>query len=778
MRSILIRVCTTLLAQLLFSSNIYSQHIRGLVTDTGKRPIQYANVILYSQKDTTFISGSVTDINGEFTIDLEPNVTNECFTRTSAIGYESQDSPIQSGITNISVTLREDTLYLESVKVVAQKPRIKAVSGGIEVAVENTLLSGIGTADDLLSRMPKIRGKNGTYTVFSKGVPEIYINKRKVEDAIDLKHLKSNNIKSVEIITAPDSRYDAETEAVIRINTIKSEGDGFSTNLFTQTWSNNKCQNYDDLDFHFRKNKLDVFGIFSFENTHSGEKNTVGEQLSIKEDVIHIIQDAPSSGWDTDITSKVGGCYDIGNQHSIGGFYQITHSLYSNAKSSGYQEIKRNHMAEVMVTNDMLHRGHNNPTHEFNVYYIGTFGKLKTDFNATHINRSNKRDDMVTETCNELKDREVNSNYRQRNKMTAGKLVLEYPLWKGIFRIGGEWSVTHSHGLYRNQEEILPSSDNNTKEHHLTGFALYDITIGSWNLGAGFRHENIGTHYTSTGEKEELRTHRKFHEFFPQLHAGYKGEDWAVQVSYSHRTTRPSYHQLNNFVQYDNRYAYEGGNPQLVPSEKKSLTIEGTWSWINTEIGYDRTNSAILPFASFFNGHEAILWKPTNFKKIENIHASIVVSPRWGFYIPTWELDFSKQHFPRAKDMAGQSMSKPYWNLSLENWFSMPNDWYLLISCEWTTCHDIGFRTTKKSHHTDIRAQKSFLQNRLTMTLFANDLFKSQKTKWVATYPMVKMSKNAYSYTRCVGFSISLNLNKTDATYKGTGAGNEERHRL
>lgn len=88
-------------------------------------------------------------------------------------------------------------------------PFQSGINGGIVANVSTTLLSTVGTAKDVLQRMPGITTDN-KLTVFGKGTPIVYINSRKVQDMLELERLESSEISTVELITNPSAKYDAE----------------------------------------------------------------------------------------------------------------------------------------------------------------------------------------------------------------------------------------------------------------------------------------------------------------------------------------------------------------------------------------------------------------------------------------------------------------------------------------------------------------------------------------------------------------------------------------
>jgi hypothetical protein len=73
---------------------VFSQ-IQGRVTDANNQPVEFANVALYALPDSTLVTGTITNKNGEFS--LNANDIGNAFLRISFIGYETQVVPAISG---------------------------------------------------------------------------------------------------------------------------------------------------------------------------------------------------------------------------------------------------------------------------------------------------------------------------------------------------------------------------------------------------------------------------------------------------------------------------------------------------------------------------------------------------------------------------------------------------------------------------------------------------------------------------------------------------------
>jgi hypothetical protein len=162
------------------------------------------------------------------------------------------------------------------VVVKGQRPQYKMAKGGMTVDVEHSLLSQAGTASDVLAQLPRVNvDSKGDVSVFAKGKPLVYINSKKISDSDDLKRLKSEDIKSVDIITSPGAQYDATVDAVIRIKTIKKQGEGFSLRNDANATYKSKWMGWEDLDLRYRTGKLEVFGDLYWENIYYREDNTM-----------------------------------------------------------------------------------------------------------------------------------------------------------------------------------------------------------------------------------------------------------------------------------------------------------------------------------------------------------------------------------------------------------------------------------------------------------------------------------------------------------------------
>ena len=744
----------------------------GRVVDGNGDPIEFANISLLH--DEAFINGGVSNENGDFVI---PCKAQQVMVKVSYIGYKTVTRNVSVG--NIgTITLQPETYMVKGVEIKGEIPQYKSAQGGMTVDVQHSILHDVGTADDLLSMIPMVQGKDGKFEVLAKGEPEIYINNKKVRDPSELKQLKSVDIKSVDVITVPGARYNAEVNAVIRIKTLKSQGDGLSLMATTQTWKNNKWNNYDDLTLKYRTGGLEAFATIALDNGHYSNDQDDDQELHITKDRFNVHADLPVRSTWTELQYKAGVSYDFNADHSIGLSFSSQKILYNKFKSDMTQHYLKNgtFYGDVLLKTDIDEL--DKPVWELNTYYVGKVGKLDIDLNATMLQRKTESHLNQLEYSQELGDRTITTLNNEDRKMMAGKLVLSYPVWKGVLSGGTEATSTKSYGRNFNEEGIIPETENEMKEKNIAGFAEYELQLGQWRLNAGLRFEHVKTDYYSFGEWQQEPS-RTYNDWFPNLSAAWQKDKWGAQLSYSKRITRPPYRMLESMIVYDSRMFYEGGNPLLRPSVRQSIDLNLTYSWLTFVAGFTRENDLFTHIGRVYDEEKEIaIFQPMNFDHQDRVYATLVASPKFGFWQPTATLHYYQQMFDAEAYGAPKKLNKPEFSFDLKSWFVIHPTMKALVQMSYSGSNHWAFMYRGSNFAVNVRLQKSFFHERLSCTLYANDIFRTAKTKVTTYYAIGQTAQDIYAYTQCVGLTLSYNFNVSNSKYKGTGAGNEERNRL
>ena len=771
-----------------------TQKVIGRVIDEQGRPIEYANISLLRttpkdyfetnstyvngqgnvETDGAFINGGVSNENGDFVI---PCKARQVILKVSYIGYKTVTRNISVGHIG-TITLQPETYMVKGVEIKGEIPQYKTAQGGLTVDVQHSILHDVGTADDLLSMMPMIQGRNGKFEVLAKGEPEIYINNKKVRDPSELKQLKSVDIKSVDIITAPGARYNAEVNAVVRIKTLKAQGDGLSLMVTNDTWKNNKWSNYNDLTLNYRTGGLEVSANVALDNGHYSNDQDLYQELHIKKDFFKVHADLPVRNSWTELKYKAGLSYDFNTNHSIGLSFSSQKIFYEGFKSDMKQHYLKNGAFDgnVRLTTDISEK--DKPVWELNGYYVGKAGKLGIDLNTTVLQRESEKNNKQVELSERYLNRTITTLTNEDRRMVAGKLVLTYPVWKGELSGGSEATSTKSYGHNVNQEGIIPETDNEMEEKNIAGFAEYEFQLGQWRLNAGLRFEHVKADYYSFGEWQQEPS-RTYNDWFPNLSVIWQKDKWSAQLSYSKRITRPPYGMLTSMIIYDSRMFYEGGNPLLRPSVRKSIDLNLTYSWLTFVAGFTRENDLFTHIGRVYDeDREIAIFQPINFDHQDRVYATLVASPKLGFWQPTATLHYYQQMFDAEAYGAPKKLDKPEFSFDLKNWFVINPTMKALVHTNYSGSNHWAFMYRGSNFAVNARLQKSFFKERLSCTLYANDIFRTAKTKMSTYYAIGLTDQDVYSYTQCVGLTLSYNFNASRSKYKGTGAGNAEKSRL
>ena len=753
----------------------------GRIVDENGHPIEFANISLHhatdapdNDKKSTYLNGGVSNENGDFVI---PCQTRRVMLRVSYVGYKTVERTISVGEIG-TITLQPETYMMNGVEIKGEIPQYKAAQGGLTVDVQHSILHDIGTADDLLSMMPLVKNINGKYEVLAKGEPEIYINNKKVRNPIELKQLKSVDIKSVDIITAPGAKYNAEVNAVIRIKTLKPQGEGLSLMVTSDSWKNNKWNNFDDLTLKYRTGGLEAFANVALDNGHYSNDQDLCQELHIRKDFFCVNASLPVRSRWTQLQYKAGLSYDFNTDHSLGLSFSSQKIFDDKFKSDMKQNYLKNgaFYGDVVLKTDIDEL--DKPVWELNTYYVGKVGKLDIDLNATMLQRKTESHLNQQELSKELGDRTITTLNNDDRRMVAGKLVLTYPVWKGMLSGGSEATSTQSEGRNVNQEGIIPEADNEMKEKNIAGFAEYEFQLGQWRLNAGLRFEHVKADYYSFGEWQQEPS-RTYNDWFPNLSVAWQKDKWSAQLSYSKRITRPPYRMLESMIVYDSRMFYEGGNPLLRPSVRQSIDLNLTYSWLTFVTGFTRENDLFTHIGRVYDEEKEIaIFQPVNFDHQDRVYATLVASPKLDFWQPNLPLHYYQQMFDAESYGAPKKLNKPEFSFDLKNWFVVNPTMKVLVQASYTGSNHWGFMYRGSNFAVNARLQKSFLKERLSCTLYANDIFRTSKSKMTTYYAIGLTDQDVYTYTQCVGLTLSYNFNVSRSKYKGSGAGNDEKNRL
>lgn len=745
---------------------------KGRILDERGNAAEYATIALLSPIDSTIVGHGVSNENGFFVI---PSNSRKVLARISYIGYKTV-SRIYNNTEMGVIRLHPKTMIVKGVVVKGDRPQYKILPGGMEVAIEHTLLSKMANTFDVLNLLPRVSVDGQKISVFGKGAPIIYINNKRVHDNNEIVNITPDNIKSISVITSPGAEYDGEVESVIRIRTKERRANGFSLRTDAYGKYNKWMADYENISARYQTKKFEIANSIWTMGTHDGEDNNLITDIYLpdkhyyNDQLIHL---------DTNnrfLSEKLSADYSLNDSNSVGGSYRYYGMLKGRTNSVSRQDVLLNGMAQGSIDQNEVMKP-SLSLHQADVYYVGKVGHVGVDFNATYYAVKNRRNDEGFEISKELGNQEVHSSNRQNSDMWAGKLVVNIPLWKGNMSVGTEMSKTDSHGTFLNEEQLVPSTKTDIHERNIAGFAQYGLVLNKWTVGLGVRYENIVRDYLSDGVKQD-DVSRKYNNFFPNLSVSWNKGNWHWQLNANEKIHRPSYRQLSNFMQYDNRFLYEGGNPTLQPEKVFNAETMIMYKWLNISIGYKYLKDVMVWTKYVYPEKEFAYTTVLNFDRNQLLYASVNVSPKFGIFRPTWKFNYSQQFFDTEKYGSSKALSKPLLLCSLYNKFALSETMNAAISLNAATTNADGFLMMKSNYSVNLQFDKSFANRTWIIYLYANDIFKTVKERWTMYGLGAGTTKDCYNYTRNVCLQVTYNFNAKRSKYKGTGAGNEEKSRL
>ena len=553
---------------------------KGRIVDERGNAAEYATIALLSPFDSTIVGHGVSNENGSFVI---PCNFQKVLARITYIGYKTVNRIYNNTEMGI-IKLQPKTTIVKGVVVKGDRPQYKMSPGGVEVAVEHTLLSKMANTFDVLSMLPRVSVDGQKISVFGKGTPIVYINNKRVNDNNEIVNITPDNIKSISVITSPGAEYDAEVESVIRIRTKERRANGFSLRADAFGKYNKWMSDYELISARYQTKKFEIANSLWTMGTHDGEENNLITDIYLpdkhyyNDQLIHL---------DTNnrfLSEKLSADYSLNDSNSIGGSYRYYGMLKGRTNSVSRQDVLLNGMAHGSIDQEEVMKPFLS-LHQADIYYVGKVGHVGVDFNATYYAVKNRRNDEGFEISKELGNQEVHSSNRQNSDMWAGKLVVNIPLWKGNMSVGTELSKTDSHGTFLNEEQLVPSTETDIHERNVAGFAQYELPLSKWTIGLGMRYENIIRDYFSGGVKQD-DVSKRYSNLFPNLSISWNKGNWFWQLNVNNKIHRPSYRELGNFMQFDNRFLYEGGNPTLQPEKVFNIEAMMIYKWLNVSVGY------------------------------------------------------------------------------------------------------------------------------------------------------------------------------------------------
>ena len=773
-----------------------TQDFGGRVIDEKGDPMPFVNVVLLSLPDSAFVQGATTDENGVFKIVTD---VNDGLFKVTCLGY--QTLYIKAG-KDLTIQMKEDAQLLGEVVVKGQLPKTFVKGDAMRTNVAGTILEKAGTVSDALSRIPSLEAeRDGAVKVLGRGDAEVYINGRRVQDMKELSRLRSDQIQHVDVVQNPGARYAASTKAVVRITLKKAQGEGISFQDNAEAMYQYGHTLTNNLDVNYRTGGLDVTASFwagRYGHSKSLQENEMYYLCGPDEYLGVTKQESKNiwKGWSPQLQVN----YMVDENHSLGAFYKFDRhpsgEFTSNFNTDNYENgtyIERSESR--IIQKDRFKK------HIFNAYYNGKVGQLGIDFNLDGLFDDTKAPGSTIETMisvqsvavsqQQSQTRSIESNTISSNNFWATKLILSYPVWKGNFSLGGEYSYNHRTDAYAYvATDYVPvkATDTEINESSAAAFFEYGRQFGKVFAQAGLRYEHLKNDYFNFGKRED-EVCRNYGDWFPTAVISAPVGKVQLSLSYRRDIQRPNYSELTSSTVYLNRYSYQSGNPYLKPTYTHSLVLNAGYKWANLTMDYGRIKDVETMSTEPFPGSEdplISLVRPINSSEDYNqLSLSLSARPTFKFskinWTPMWYVFTVFQNYKSlTADGSMLTLNRPYVTIVWQNDIELPKAFRLNASMQWASHGDYNnFRIIASRFNTNIGLQRDFNLRKLgtlTADLRCNDIFNTNKTDAIVFGIRELTVRNPAR--RTFTLNLTWKFNEARSKYRGSGAGEKQKARM
>lgn len=750
--------------------------IKGTVVDGNDgSPIPYATAVAKVPGTEEVLAGTTTNDDGQFALATDnKNVTIEI----SFIGYGKKlisEFTVRDGVANLGkIQLQQNSESLNEVAVTAEKSTVEFKLDKRVFNVGKDISStGMG-ALDVLNNVPSVnvdiegqislRGNTGVQILIN-GKPSVLAD----EQSNALGTLTADMIESIEVITNPSAKYEAEgTSGIINIILKKEEKKGFNGSASVNTgWPHNHSVG---VSLNQRTENFNFFtqfgGGYRSLPRYSESWNQSLEDNSLVE------SDGVSYRNEQFYNITLGSDYYINDFNTItlsGNFaYEIesgpgeTHfDIYDGLGQleSSYDRVETTSATNPKYQYDLQYKKQfkNDEDHVLMFSTLGSFfGKdQESEFENQYTFGTEAGSGQLTETDFYQADYTFKLDYT--NPITD-KLTLETGALYEINDVGNDYAVFSDD----NGQWVLDSNFTNNFEYDQKVFGAYATGAyegEKWGVKVGLRAENTYLHtlLTTTDESNV----QNYTNLFPTLHTSYKFTSrFSLQAGYSRRIFRPRLWDLNPFFNIQNNYNIRTGNPNLLPEYADSYELTGIMIFEKASLTasiYHLYTTDVVERVSYFQDNVTIT-TPQNVgtRNKTGFELNGKYAPAKWFSVNG---DFNYGYFTRTGTFEDQNFdfNGNQWSVKFTTKFKLPAD----IDLELTPNYQSSYKTVQGEvsgfAFADAGIRKKIWKGKAVINLGVRDIFASRIRESLVTQPTFE----SYSFSQrgrfiTLGFSYSF----------------------
>ncbi len=617
-----------------------SYKIKGRLFDSSSsRPLEYATISLFINENKKPVNGTITDNKGNFTVDnVKPGTYNLI---AEFLGYKSftlyalqisKDVPL---IITKDILLAQKTTTLQNINIAGQGKLIENKIDKLVFNAERDLTSQSGVATDVLKKVPQVSvDVDGNVQLAGSSSVRFLINGKpssafgsSISDV--LQSIPASQIKSIEVITNPGAKYDAQgIGGIINIILKKNNSQGINGNLSLTGGTRSENGSF---NFAARKGK---FGINAFisgntrlnaQTTFSSDRATIDtfantnillQQDGFNQFVRNGYQTGINFDWDVDNYNSFSGSFSYNNFSNTGN--SITNQAQNIKGTSG------NDLSDIktVINADNAFHLHNM---DASINYKRTFKKedqeLEVSFNTSpgNLNSNNSNYQFsLPQHFLYYSTKGVNPGTEKETEITADYVQ---PLKKDVLLgVGSKLNYYNiiSNSFVSRLDSVSGqyAKDNflsNSLNYHQKVYALYaELSFPFFKLfdakiGERYERTELDAFYSNAQQQSATPG---YNTFVPSIFFSKKlSENSLLKLSYSKRIERPDYRDLNPYINTTDPKNLSTGNPNLKPELGKRYELAYSndikkFGSLMVSLFYRINEQDIQPFIIFYPSYQ------------------------------------------------------------------------------------------------------------------------------------------------------------------------------
>ncbi len=769
---------------------IFSQNIKGHIENENQEPISESSIEVNNSK-TIFHS----DEQGNFSLDGVKVFPVSITIRKS--DYQDYEITLEDN-EPINIILKKDTVKtIESVTIKANKPLLKRKIDRLEFNIDKTPLQNLN-AWDILKSTPNILVKNEELSVRGNSQIIVTINEKKTlmtQEQLKqlLENTDGNNVSSVEVITNPPAKYEAQGSAIINIKMKQNVLSGYKGRISTRYTQATYAKGLIGTSQSYNTDKWQLTGNYNF---------VTGDYVRKNFDVVTFSKD--KTRWESDMVRKTHAheqhVYNFSGQYSIDSLSTVQFGFdgYNAPKNNGHYNVPTNIYnieSNQLQSNYLTSNKKKQYDNSFNSYlvYDKKFGNNNLTWTNNFSTKKFKENQDVETLLNfegqPASDNRFANNSIQDISLYATQLDYRFSNDKFTLESGLKYSFVNNKNdldfFDGTSGTLIPdltkSNLFNYKENIFAAYVSSEYKWEKWEMKAGLRSETTLIKTNSDNPVVENKTNKT--GLFPTFFLMYNlKDDQQLGFSYGKRIDRPNYDFLNPSKSYYNLYSYFQGDAYLKSTIIHNLSLTYTVKDWNFEAYYSYIKDPSMEISVQNQQTFETVYNYTNIDHGKNMginfSKSLSLKPFWKLNL--FAMGEYQENYFMGTDKILYKNDVFFYNANISTQITLDKakTWDLNISYVYNSKTIQGSFDISSSQNTNIIINKKMFSKRLEAGLVFNDIFRTNKNTISTHYA----DQNQYfkDYRDTQYFMINLKYNFGNQKVKDAKAGKktDEQNRL